>query len=217
MNSGALGQSPVKTGTTTIAVMCRDGIILGADKRATAGSMIVGKDMDKILLVSDSIAITTAGLVSDIQLLAKLSRAEIKLQEVQTLRRILVKEAANLLAGMQYRNIRYPSMVAGIVGFIMGGVDQEGLHIYEIGIDGSLTEVKEFTSDGSGSIFAIGVLEDSYKKGMSVPEGIELVRSALNVALLRDSATGNGYKIMTITKDGIKTVVDEAINTGIRK
>ncbi|MDP3733725.1 MAG: proteasome subunit beta, partial [Nanoarchaeota archaeon] len=68
----------LKTGTTTIGIMCKDGVVLAADKRATAGSMIVDKRAEKVHLLTDDFAVTIAGTVSDAQLLIKLSRAELK-------------------------------------------------------------------------------------------------------------------------------------------
>ncbi|MEM4398102.1 MAG: proteasome subunit beta, partial [Candidatus Woesearchaeota archaeon] len=65
----------MKTGTTTVAIVAKDCIVLAADKRATAGNFIAGKKMDKILQVDDKMVITTAGSVSDIQLIVKLIKA----------------------------------------------------------------------------------------------------------------------------------------------
>src|SRR3989338_6990092 len=126
-----------KTGTTTIGVRCKDGIVLVADKRATAGHMIVDKHAEKLHQLDTHIAITIAGLVSDAQFLTKLARAEIQLKKMRTHSPATVKEAANLLANLTYNNIRKMSMIPGIVGFVVGGMDAEGGHLYNIGIDGS--------------------------------------------------------------------------------
>jgi proteasome beta subunit len=199
----------MKTGTTTLGLVCKDGIILAADKRVSAGYMIAHKKFTKIIQVTDHIAITIAGLVSDAQLLSKLIKAEIKLKDIQTGRKAKVKEAANLLAGIVYSNIRKMSMVPGIVGFLLGGKDDLGYHLFNLGIDGSVTMVDDYTSDGSGSIFAIGVLETIYKKDMTVEEGVKVAVKAMNAALQRDMATGNGIKVITITDKGIKTVIEK--------
>jgi proteasome beta subunit len=70
----------MKTGTTTLGIKCKDGIVLAADKRATAGNFIANKKVDKVLEVSKNMALTTAGSVSDIQLLVKLLKAELRLK-----------------------------------------------------------------------------------------------------------------------------------------
>lgn len=193
----------VQKGTTTVGLVCKDGIVLAADKRATAG-FVVNKRADKIHEVTDYMAVTMAGLVSDAQLLIKLIRAETKLRNLQIMRNSTVKETANLLAGMLYSNIRKMSMVPGIVGFLLGGNDKEGNHLYDLGIDGSITEVDDYVSDGSGSVFAIGTLEALYKKNMSTDEGIKLAVKAINAALQRDTATGNGIDVWIVNEKGIK-------------
>ncbi|MBD3313449.1 proteasome subunit beta [Candidatus Woesearchaeota archaeon] len=203
-------QDMMKTGTTTIGIVCKDGVVLAADKRATAGHMIVGKRFDKIHQVDDRIAVTIAGMVSDAQLLVKLIRAEIKLRKVRTNVEFSIKEAANLIASMAYSNVRKMTMFPGIVAFVVGGMDEEP-GLYNIGPDGSVTEEPEFTSDGSGSVFAFGVLETEYKKGMNLEEGQKLAKRALNAALQRDSASGSGYDIFTITKEGVKKTVTKEL------
>ncbi|MBN2454386.1 proteasome subunit beta, partial [Candidatus Woesearchaeota archaeon] len=133
-------ENVMKTGTTTIGILCRDGIVLAADKRATMGNFIADKKSDKIYQIDDKLALTTAGTVSDIQLLTKLIKAELKLKEVRTGRKPSVKEAANLLSGMIYSNIRKFSLIPGLSHFILGGVDDSGTRIYDLFVDGSLTE-----------------------------------------------------------------------------
>lgn len=204
-----------KTGTTTVGIVCRDGVILAADRRASAGYLVADKKAEKLHQIAPNMAVTIAGLVSDAQLLVKLIKAEIRLKDLGTLRQSSVKEAANLLANIQYRNIRMPSMVAGIVGFLLAGVDNEGNQLYEIGVDGSIAITDMFMSDGSGSPFALGVLESQYKKGISLEEGKQLAVTAINAALQRDIATGNGLQVWAITKDKVTKLMDVTINTGV--
>jgi proteasome beta subunit len=101
-----MAEDYLKTGTTTIGIICKDAVILAADKRATAGHLIAMKDIDKIIEIMPNMALTTAGTVSDIQLLVKYLKAELKLKEVRTNRKPNVKEAANLLANFNYGNLR---------------------------------------------------------------------------------------------------------------
>lgn len=204
----------LETGTTTIGVVCKDCIVLGADKRATAGHFIASKDVEKIVPINDYIAITTAGTVSDIQLLLKLIKAELKLKEIRTNNKPTVKEGANLLAGMVYSNIRRMSMIPGISHFIIGGYDSEK-QLFDIYPDGSVTNIKEFVSSGSGSTIAYGVLETNYNKDGSEKEGINLVLKALDAAMQRDSASGEGVDIYVINKKGVKVALQKKINTRI--
>src|SRR3989339_1417009 len=146
----------MKTGTTTVALLCKDGIVLAADKRATSGYLISYKRFDKIINITDSIAVTVAGTVSDVQLLVKYLKAELKLKDIRTGRETSVKEAANLLANFVYNNIRKLSLIPGISHFIIGGKDPSGFHAYDIGADGSVTEIDDYNSSGSGSVMAFG-------------------------------------------------------------
>ncbi len=215
MSMDNMKENYIKTGTTTVGLVCKDGIVLAADKRATSGYLIADKRADKIHLLNNNIAVTMAGTVSDAQLLIRLVKAEMKLKEVRTYQEVKVKEAANLLARMVYSNIRKYSTIPGIAQFIMGGVDKTGFHLYDIYPDGSITEYEDFLGSGSGSVFALGVLETLYKKNMSVKEGISVAIKAVNAALQRDIATGNGIDVVVITKEGAKKVFHKEIENKV--
>lgn len=190
--------------------MCKDGIVLAADKRVTAG-YIANKRFRKILNITDNIAVTVAGSVSEVQLLARLIQAELRLKDLQTKRVTNVKEAANLLAGMVFANFRRMALMPAITGFLLGGRDESGCYGFEIGIDGSIMKIDDYTSDGSGSFFALGVLEQEYKKDLSVDEGVKLATRAVNAAIQRDPSSGNGIDVVTITQAGVRTVLEKEL------
>ena len=196
----------LKTGTTTVGIVCSDGVILAADKRATAGHLIVDKRAQKVHKINENIAVTIAGGVSDAQLAIKLIRAEIKLKEVRTGKTSTVKEVANLLGNLLYNQIR--RMIPGIAHFLVAGRDSRGVYLYDCFPDGSVTQIRDFFSSGSGSVFALGVLETQFKEGLSVNEGADLAKLAINTSLKRDSASGNGIDIISIKSDGIKNIVN---------
>ena len=208
-----------KTGTTTIGLVCKDSIILAADKRVTMGEglFIAHKAFDKILPITDKIAVTTAGVVSDVQLLVKLTKAELKLKYLRTKKEIGVKEAANLFAMLTYENIRKFSPIIGIAAFIVGGVDNKGYWLYDVFPDGGISEHKDFVSTGSGSVVAYGVLEDAYKKDMLTEEGIKLAVKALIATMQRDTPTGSGIDVFVIDKGGIHKVVEEEVRQVLTK
>ncbi len=193
-----------KKGTTTVGIICKDGIILAADNRATAGTLIANKKVQKVVQVSDYMAMTTAGLVSDIQLFTKIIKAQIMLLKLRKGKEPSVKEAANMLGNLAYSNIRRPSMIPGIVGFLFGGHDKSGQHLYELTFDGTVLEADGYATDGSGSTVVLGVLETLYKENMTLQQGVELAEKCIQTAIQRDSATGNGIHIAVITKDGVK-------------
>ncbi len=203
-----------KTGTTTVGLVCKDGIVLAADKKMTLGGMIVSsKKFDKIVIINEDLAMTVAGLVSDIQLLTKLIKAQVKLDELRKGKKIRVKEAANLLANLVYSNVRKYSTIAGITGFLFAGRDKDGFYLYELGMDGSLTKFDDYATDGSGMLFATGVLEANYKENLSVDDGTKLAVSAINAATQRDTGSGAGVDVVTITKDGARKVLTKYLDT----
>jgi len=204
-----------KKGTTTVGIICKDGVILAADKRASAGYLISDKKTEKVKQISDHMAITTAGLVSDAQLFTRIIRAQLKLASIRKKKEPQVKEAAHMLASLSYSSIRRPSMVQSIVGFLVGGYDSKGPHLFEIGIDGSVTSSEDYRADGSGSIIALGVLETLYKKDMTLEEGKNLAMKAINAAIQRDLATGNGIDVISITTDGVKRVVRKEVQASV--
>jgi proteasome beta subunit len=207
----------MKTGTTTIGIVFKEGIILAADKRATAGTLIAQKDTQKINNVTSNIAVTMAGTASDGQLLIKLAKAELKLKELRTQNPVFVEEAANLMSRMVYNNLRKPSMLPGISHFIMGGSDPEGFKLYDIFPDGTISECPEYISSGSGSVMAYGVLETLFKKDMTLEEAKTLAIKCVNAAIHRDSASGNGIDIFLINKEGANRIMTQDIEPTIKE
>jgi proteasome beta subunit len=206
----------LKTGTTTVGVVCKDAIVLAADKRATAGNFIVDKKVEKVVPINDKMALTMAGTVSDVQLLIKLIKAELKLKTLRTNRESTVKEAAHLMSGMVYSNIRKMSMIPGISHFLLGGLDTSGLHLFDLYPDGSITEIDDFVSSGSGSVIAYGVLENDYKKDMSKEEGVNFAIRALSAALQRDAASGEGVDVYVISKKGVEKAAQKMLDTKLK-
>ena len=201
----------LKTGTTTLGIVCKDGVILAADRRATAGGFIANKDMEKVIQINDNLALTTSGSVSDIQFFIKSLRAELKLKNIKTNRSSTIKESANLAARMVYEQARqyFPS----ITFFLLGGYDRLGTHLYELYADGSLSEIKDFVSSGSGSPMVFGLLEASFKEGLTVKEAEDLAIRAVSASMQRDSFSGNGIDVMVISKDSIKKTVQKKVPT----
>ncbi|MAF36012.1 proteasome subunit beta [archaeon] len=208
-------KKPIQTGTTTIGIKCKDGIVILADKRSSAGHLVASKEMNKVQIITPNIVITQAGLVSDAQLLTKLIKAELKIMQIRRGEQVKVREAANLLGTFLYHNIRKMSMVPGIVGFLLGGGDNEGFKLYDLGVDGSVTEHTDFAVTGSGSELALGVLESLHDKNLSIENGIKLGLKAINSAVRRDLASGDGIDVFTINDQGAKKVMTKVLETNV--
>lgn len=191
-----------KSGTTTIGIACKDGIVLAAEKKSTMGFLVASKETEKIYNLNDYIAMTIAGASGDAQTLVRYMRAEIKLFEIQNQRKISVKGAATLLANILQggRWTFLPYMVQLIIAGHNGGS-----HIFSLDAIGAVEEEKKFFSTGSGSPMALGVLEDSFNENLSIEDGAKLAVRAIRAAVERDIASGGkAIDVVTITKDGIK-------------
>lgn len=202
----------LQSGTTTLGIVCKEGVVLAADRRATLGGRIVAhKKTQKIAELNEDMAVTWAGSVSDIQLSTKIIKAQMKLIELRRNKKLKVKEVANLLGSLLYSNIR--QFFPGIAAFLLGGRDEDGIFLYELGPDGSVMMHDDYVSDGSGMMYATGVLEANYRKDIPISEGIKLGVKAVNAAMQRDTASGNGIDVYTITKDGVKKVFEREVNS----
>ena len=208
-----LSNNILKSNTSLVGIVCKDGVVLGADRRATAGTIVMSKTAKKIEKITDYIAIAGTGGVADIQLTLKIASAELRLQELRTKTKPSVKSAAHLLAMLTYRGIRTPSMIPSIVGSLLAGVDEDGKsYLFTIEPAGSVQEVTDFDANfSSGMPYIIGLLESEYKKDINIKEGIELAKKCLKSSTQRDIGSGNGIDIYSITKAGIKHEVSEEI------
>lgn len=208
-----INKNILKSNTSLVGIVCKDGVIMGGDKRVTAGSMIVNKEFKKVIPINDYLVASWTGGVADAQLTGKIIAAELRLKELKTKTRPTVEEAANLLANIIYRSIRNPSMIPSIVGMLIGGVNPDGsTELFTIEPAGSIIKVTDYDANfSSGMPYILGLLERTYRKDLTVKEAVELAKECLKSSTQRDSASGNGIDVFTITKDGVKQVVSELI------
>lgn len=203
----------LKSNTSIVGLVCRDGIVMAADRRATAGTIVMSKTSKKLLKVNDYIAVAGTGVASDIDLNQRIFAAELKLKELKTKVRPTVKEAASLFGMMAYRNIRTPSMIMSIVGMLVGGFNEDGsAELYTIEPAGGVSKVEDYDANfSSGMPYILGLLERQYKKDISVKEAVELAKECIKSSTQRDVGSGNGIDVFSITKEGIKHAVSEEI------
>ena len=208
-----LKNSILKSGTTILGIVCKDGIVMAADRQTTAGKMVMNKNTEKVKKINDYLVFAGAGVASDIRRTERVIRAELKLKELRSRKRPSVSQAANLLNTITYSQIRQPSVILNLVGSLIGGVNEDGsVEVYSIEPAGSVMKVEEYDANfGSGMPYVIGLLERQYKKDMTVAEGVELAKEAIKSSTQRDLGSGYGLDIYTITKAGIKKVVDQKI------
>lgn len=186
----------LETGTTTVGIVAKDGVVLAADRRVTAGTMIAHKRGKKVYKLDTNLGLTTAGLVGDLQMLARYITAEVELYKLKRNTPMPVESCAtltaNILAGRRY----FPYWVQ----LVIGGVDRKGGSVYSLDLAGGSIPDK-YVSTGSGSPYVYGVLEDHYKEDIQIGPAMDLAIRAVHIAMKRDSATGEGIDVAVITKD----------------
>ena len=196
----------VETGTTTLGLVCKDGVVLAADRRATAGFLIAHKKTKKVYRLDDNLGLTTAGLVGDLQSLSRYITAEVELYKMRRNAPMPVEACATLTANILAGSRFYPYWVQ----LLIGGVDRNGGHVYSIdAAGGSLPD--KYVSTGSGSPFVYGVLEDHYKEDITVDQGADLAVRAITASMKRDAASGEGIDVVIISKDGFKQLDDKEV------
>lgn len=210
-----LKNSILKTGTTILGIVCKDGVVMASDRQISAGNLVVGKNYQKTIKVNDYLLMSFTGMVSDAQRVVKVLPAELKLKELRSKSRPTVGQAANLLSSILYSGIRQPSMIPMQVGNLIGGFNEDGTtELYTVEPSGSVVKVADYDANfGSGMPYVIGLLERQYKKGITIHEGINLAKEAIKSSTQRDMGSGYGIDIFTITKEGIKKVVEQTIES----
>ena len=199
----------LKTGTTTVGIICRDGVVLAAEKKATMGYTIDSKVSRKVYQLDNHIGMTIAGSVGDAMAIVRLMRAQLKLFSLER-GPMTVKAAAALLENILQGNKYYPYMNM----FILGGFDVNGPQIWSLDPVGGGSNLDKYYSTGSGSPFALGALEAEYDENITVVEGAALAIRVIKVAIERDIGSGGrGFTVAMITKDGYKELNEAEIKS----
>ena len=200
MNNDSVDRLVLK-GTTTIGVVCKDGIILASDTRVTMGFYVAHKRGKKIYKIDDHLAMTIAGSLADAQRTVDILTANAQLYKLNMGRPLPINSAARLIANLLFSS-RFATQV------LVGGVDNTGPHVFSIDPLGSLTEEK-CVATGSGSPIAYGILEDRYKEDISVKEFLPIIVKAVNSAMKRDAASGDSFNVAVVDEKGYQELTDE--------
>ena len=205
-------QKLTKTGTTTLGIVCKEGVVMATETRATMGHLIAHKATKKLYKIDEHLGLATAGLVGDLQVLARYLSAEANLYRLKRDSKIPVESAATLMSNIMNQRKFMPYYVQ----LILGGYDANGGHVYSLDAAGGAIPDK-YTAGGSGSPYVFGVLEDLFKEDLTVDEGIDIAIRAIGAAKRRDSASGGMTNIAVITKDGFKPVSQDEVKKRLEK
>jgi len=207
INNNDAANRLVLKGTTTIGVVCKDGVILASDTRVTMGLYVAHKHGKKIYKIDEHLAMTISGTVADAQRTVDILTANAQLYRLNMGRRLRVNSAARLIANLLFSS-RYAPLLTQV---LIGGVDDTGPHVFSLDPFGSLTEEK-CVATGSGSPIAYGVLEDRYKEDVSVEKLLPIIVKAVSSAMKRDAASGDSFNVAVIDENGYRELADEEKN-----
>ena len=186
-----------KTGTTTVGIATPDGVVVGTDRRASLGGRFVSnKSVQKVEQIHPQAVLTLVGSVGGAQSFIRTLRSEASLSETRRDEPLSI----NALATLAGNFARGGPFIA--INPILAGVDEEGSHVYSIDPAGGVME-DDYTVTGSGMQLAHGTLEGEYSDDLTLDEATTLAAKAVHAATERDTGSGNGFVLATITEDGV--------------
>ena len=192
-------------GTTTVGIVCSDGVVLATDTRVTAGGFIAHKRGKKLLQVDRHLAVTISGGVADAQNVVDSLKYYAGSYRIEKGVPLPVKSAARIVSNILFSSRYYPYIAIVIVG----GYDSTGGSIYNVDLFGSSIPEK-VTATGSGSPVAYGVLEEGFDRGDDAsPKGVTLAANAIIAAMKRNVYTGDHFDIAIIDKAGFREVSEQ--------
>ncbi len=197
-------QEKILHGTTTVGIKAKDGVILCADMRASAGYFIANNNTMKIQKIDDHAGMTMAGGVADAQNITDVLRYHANIHRIQNQEPIPIKSLTRLTSLIFHQNRGYPFMA----DILVGGFDNYGPALFNIDMFGSV-EKKSYVTTGSGSPVAYGLLEEEYKEDVTVEEAKTIALRAVKAAITRNIGTGDGINVAVIDKNGFRLLNNE--------
>ncbi|MDR2930720.1 MAG: proteasome subunit beta [Propionibacteriaceae bacterium] len=207
------------TATTIVAVATPTGVVLAGDRRATMGSMIAQRDIQKVYTADDFSAIGIAGSAGLAIDLVKLFRVELEHYEKIEGAPLTLDGKANRLASMIRSNLGMALQGFIVIPLFVGwDLQCDRARIFSYDATGGCYEETGYHAVGSGSVFAKGSLKKLYSPKASLDRAVEMCVQALFDAADDDSATGGPdvarqiYPVViTVGPDGATQVPEKQI------
>src|SRR3989475_11837771 len=166
LRSFQMGEEPYMPGATTVGVVCKDGVLLASERRYSYGTFVMSKSAKKMFKITDNIGVACAGIIGDMQVLAREANAYMSIFRYERGRPGTVKNTAKLFASILSSRRLFPYLAQTIIAGIDDGVPE----LFVLDPIGSVLGDK-FAAVGTGAEIAMGVLESEYRDGLSVEEG----------------------------------------------
>jgi len=201
-------------GTTIVALRFAEGVIMAGDRRATAGSSIAHRAMDKVHPADRWSGVAIAGAAGFALEMVKAFQLELEHYEKLSGNVLSLEGKANMLASMVRQNLAM-AMQGMVVVPLFAGFDTRRRtgRIFTYDATGGRYEETDFHADGSGGRDARTTIKLGWTEDMERAAGIELAVQGLYEAADEDSATGGPDAVRgiyptvaTITASGYQEV-----------
>ena len=183
-------------GATAVGISYDNGVILASEKRVSYGNFVVNKNTKKTFSVTSQVGAACAGMVADMQVLVRQVGALAKIRKLETRRNVAPNSIAKLMSVIMFERRFFPLLTQVIVG----GIEVKP-EIYTLDPLGSVLP-DEYASVGTGAEMALGILDAEYKPNMSEEKARELAVKAIKSSIQRDSSSGDGIDLLSITTKG---------------
>ncbi|MCL2455712.1 MAG: proteasome subunit beta [Micrococcales bacterium] len=217
------GELAVPSATTIVALVFAEGIVMAGDRRATAGSMIASRHIEKVFPADDLSAVGVAGSAGIAIELVRLFQLELEHFEKIEGMPLSLEGKANRLATILRGNLSLALQGLAVVP-LFGGFDTErdAGRIFSYDVTGGRYEELDHHAIGSGSVFARGSLKKRWSPGMDADRAVAVAVEALIDAADDDSATGGPdhqrriYPVVaTVTAAGYQRVPDGDLRAAV--
>ncbi len=189
----------VQIGATAVGIKAKDGVVLAAEKRVSYGFYTLSSAGKKVFVIDDKLAIASAGIIADMQTLAKILKLNAKAYELEMKRKPSTHSMARLLSVIMFSR-RFMPFFAEV---LVGGIDEEGPHLIVMDPLGSLIE-DNYAALGTGAKLAVAVLDTGYRPDITVEGAKKLAVQALKAAIERDPVSGGGIDLAIVDKNGAR-------------
>jgi len=209
------------TGTTVVGLATDEAVVMAADRRMSLGGRFTAnKSVRKVEQVHPTAAMGISGSVGPAQDLLRRLRAEASLYESRRGEAMSLDALARTAGGL-IRGLPVTPLLGGVEPGIEGSdgdadsgdAETARARVYELDGGGSVL-ADDYAATGSGMQVAYGVLERRYDRGASVEAAREAAVAAVAAASERDTASGNGVTVTTVTGEGVETVAREEAAAG---
>ncbi|MEM1836908.1 MAG: archaeal proteasome endopeptidase complex subunit beta [Pyrobaculum sp.] len=186
-------------GATAVGIKVKDGVVLAAEKRVSYGFYTLSKGGKKVFVVDDRLAIASAGIIADMQTLAKIVKINAKAYELDIKKKPTVRSMAKLLSVVMFSR-RFMPFFAEV---LVGGYDEEGPQLIVMDPLGSLIE-DNYAALGTGAKLAVALLDSEYRPDMSIQEAKRLALRSIKAAIERDPVSGGGIDLVVVEASGAR-------------